>query len=67
MVVVPFVIPVFLPLGLAFFWVRRRYLCTSRELKRFEATTRSPVFASFSALLKVGGRAGRGGKGREGG
>ena len=57
MVVVPFVIPVFLPLGIAFFWVRRRYLATSREVKRFEATTRSPVFASFSALLKVGGRA----------
>lgn len=53
MVVVPFIIPVFLPLGFGFFWVRGRYLATSREVKRWEATSRSPVFASFSAILKV--------------
>lgn len=53
MVVVPFIIPVFLPLGFGFFWVRRRYLATSREVKRFEAISRSPVYASFSAVLKV--------------
>ncbi|PRW21108.1 multidrug resistance-associated 1 isoform X3 [Chlorella sorokiniana] len=52
MIVVPFIIPVFLPLGIAFFWVRRHYVQTSREVKRWEATTRSPVFASFSAVLK---------------
>ncbi|KAL4424666.1 hypothetical protein ABPG77_004473 [Micractinium sp. CCAP 211/92] len=52
MVVVPFIIPVFLPLGFGFFWVRGRYLATSREVKRWEATSRSPVFASFSAILK---------------
>lgn len=53
-IVVPFIIPVFLPLGVAFFWIRARYLATSREVKRWEATSRSPVFASFSAILKVG-------------
>ncbi|KAL4420399.1 hypothetical protein ABPG75_010055 [Micractinium tetrahymenae] len=52
MTVVPFIIPVFLPLGAGFFWVRARYLATSREVKRWEATSRSPVFASFSAILK---------------
>ncbi|RMZ52713.1 hypothetical protein APUTEX25_000832 [Auxenochlorella protothecoides] len=52
MVVVPFIIPIFIPLGIAFVLVYRRYVCTSREVKRFEATSRSPVYASFSALLK---------------
>ncbi|EFN52562.1 hypothetical protein CHLNCDRAFT_138549 [Chlorella variabilis] len=52
MVSVPFIIPLFLPLGAAFFLVRARYLRTSREIKRWEATSRSPVFASFSAILK---------------
>ena len=33
--------------------MRRHYIRTSREVKRWEATSRSPVFASFSALLKV--------------
>ena len=51
-VVVPFILPVFIPLGIAFFWVQRRYLKTSRELKRFEAITRSPLYAAFSATLK---------------
>lgn len=51
-VVVPFILPVFIPLGFAFFWVQRRYLRTSRELKRFEAVTRSPLYAAFSATLK---------------
>lgn len=52
MVVVPVVIPVFLPLGIAFALIYRHYITTSREVKRYEATTRSPVFASFSAVLK---------------
>lgn len=56
MIVVPFIIPVFLPLGFGFFWVRGRYLATSREVKRWEATSRSPVFASFSAILKASGK-----------
>lgn len=58
MVVVPFIIPVFVPLSLGFFWVRRRYLATSREVKRFEAVTRSPVYSSLSAILKVGEQGG---------
>jgi ABC-type multidrug transport system fused ATPase/permease subunit len=50
--VVPYLIPIFLPIALAFFLVQRRYLTTSRELKRFEAVTRSPLYSSFSAALK---------------
>ncbi|GFR41482.1 hypothetical protein Agub_g2173, partial [Astrephomene gubernaculifera] len=51
-IAVPVILPVFLPLLVAFWWVRRRYITASREVKRWEAVTRSPVFASFSATLK---------------
>jgi len=34
-----------------FIFVRRRFLATSRELKRLDATTRSPVYALFSSTL----------------
>ena len=52
-VAVPEILPLFIPAAVVFWWVRRRYLRTSREVKRFEATTRSPVYASFSSILKV--------------
>ncbi len=52
-IAVPFVLPLFVPIAAVFWWVRRRYVTTSREVKRFEGTTRSPVYASFSAALKV--------------
>lgn len=52
-IAVPFVLPTLLPLIVAFFWLRHRYITTGREVKRFDATTRSPVYASFSAALKV--------------
>ena len=32
--------------------VRQYYLASSREIKRFEAVTRSPVYAMFSATIK---------------
>lgn len=51
-VVLPFILPVFLPLLAAFLWLRRRYLATSRGVKRFDGVTRSPVFASLSAALR---------------
>ena len=55
-VAVPEVLPLFIPVLIVFWWARRRYLRTSREVKRYEATTRSPVFASFSSILKVRSR-----------
>lgn len=39
-IAVPVILPVFVPLAVAFIWLRARYLCTSREVKRWEATTR---------------------------
>ena len=53
-IAVPFLIPCFVPILAVFWWVRRRYVTTSREIKRFEGTTRSPVYSSFSAAVKVG-------------
>jgi hypothetical protein len=50
---VPVILPVFVPLLVAFYWVRTRYVATSREVKRLEAITRSPVYAQLSAVLTV--------------
>jgi hypothetical protein len=50
---VPVILPVFLPLAYLFILVRARYITASREVKRWEAITRSPVYADFSANLKV--------------
>lgn len=52
-IAVPFLIPCFVPILAVFWWVRRRYVTTSREVKRYEGTTRSPVYSSFSAAVKV--------------
>ena len=49
---VPFILPFFLPLALLFWLVRSRYIAASREVKRWEATTKSPIFDKFSASLK---------------
>lgn len=47
----PFIVPVLAPLTVLFIIVRNRYVVTSREVKRFEAVTRSPVYADFSSTL----------------
>ena len=39
-IAVPVILPVFVPLGLAFVHIQRRYVATSREIKRLEAVTR---------------------------
>ncbi len=42
-VAVPVILPLFVPLAGALYWVRARYMAASREVKRLESTTRSPV------------------------
>ncbi|XP_045018379.1 ATP-binding cassette sub-family C member 4-like [Bubalus bubalis] len=44
-------IPV-IPLGIIFFFLRRYFLETSREVKRLECTTRSPVFSHLASSLR---------------
>eukprot|EP00953_Heterococcus_sp_UTEX-ZZ885_P022104 12272-Heterococcus_DN1.PRE.2 len=38
-------------MGVLFWFARRRYLASSREIKRLEAVSRSPVYAEFGATL----------------
>ncbi|WVQ85431.1 hypothetical protein IAT38_007596 [Cryptococcus sp. DSM 104549] len=47
----PFVLLVFIPLGYLYRMVMRYYLATSRELKRLDAVSRSPVFSFFGETL----------------
>ena len=44
----PFVLLLFVPLAAGFGVANGRYLATSREVKRHEAVTRSPVFAALA-------------------
>ncbi|XP_078695256.1 ATP-binding cassette sub-family C member 4-like [Branchiostoma floridae x Branchiostoma belcheri] len=41
-----------LPLLILFIYIRKYYLNTSRDIKRLEGTTRSPVFSHLSATLQ---------------
>ncbi|XP_074520696.1 ATP-binding cassette sub-family C member 4-like [Halichoeres trimaculatus] len=50
--VIPLIlVPVF-PLLLFFLYLRRYYLSTSRDIKRLESTTRSPVYSHLSSSLQ---------------
>ncbi|VDM50026.1 unnamed protein product [Toxocara canis] len=41
-----------LPLAFIFFFVRLFYLASSRDIKRLEATTRSPLYSHISAVMQ---------------
>src|SRR5688572_14794522 len=47
----PLVLFVFIPLGFIYRLVMRYYLATSRELKRLDAVSRSPIFSFFGETL----------------
>uniref|UniRef100_A0A480TU85 Multidrug resistance-associated protein 4 isoform X1 n=1 Tax=Sus scrofa TaxID=9823 RepID=A0A480TU85_PIG len=50
--VIPWIAIPLIPLGIIFFVLRRYFLQTSRDVKRLEATTRSPVFSHLSSSLQ---------------
>ncbi|XP_063733833.1 ATP-binding cassette sub-family C member 4-like isoform X2 [Eleginops maclovinus] len=50
--VIPFILVPVIPLLFMFLYLRRFYLRTSRDVKRLESTTRSPVFSHLSSSLQ---------------
>ncbi|CAF4035454.1 unnamed protein product [Rotaria sp. Silwood2] len=53
-IVNPWVLLILIPILPAFWWLRRFYLRSSRQIKRLESVTRSPVYALFSSSLNGG-------------
>ncbi|XP_073750489.1 ATP-binding cassette sub-family C member 4 isoform X4 [Callorhinus ursinus] len=50
--VIPWIAIPLIPLGILFLVLRRYFLETSRDVKRLESTTRSPVFSHLSSSLQ---------------
>ncbi|KAE8625965.1 hypothetical protein XENTR_v10006453 [Xenopus tropicalis] len=50
--VIPWILIPLLPLVIVFYFLRRYFLDTSRDIKRLESTTRSPVFSHLSSSLQ---------------
>ncbi|KAK5677390.1 ATP-binding cassette glutathione S-conjugate transporter ycf1 [Elasticomyces elasticus] len=47
----PAFIALILPLGALYLWIQKYYLRTSRELKRLDSISRSPIYAHFQESL----------------
>ena len=47
----PIVLVVILPIGLIYVFLQRLYIPSSRQLRRIESTTRSPIYIHFSETL----------------
>jgi ATP-binding cassette subfamily C (CFTR/MRP) protein 1 len=47
----PIFIALIVPLSAVYYWVQRYYLRTSRELKRLDSVSRSPIYAHFQESL----------------
>ncbi|XP_069495246.1 ATP-binding cassette sub-family C member 4 isoform X2 [Ambystoma mexicanum] len=50
--IIPWILIPLVPLGIVFYFLRRYFLETSRDVKRLESTTRSPVFSHLSSSLQ---------------
>lgn len=49
--VTPAFVALIVPLAGIYYWVQRYYLRTSRELKRLDSVSRSPIYAHFQESL----------------
>jgi ATP-binding cassette subfamily C (CFTR/MRP) protein 1 len=47
----PAFVALIIPLSLVYYWVQRYYLRTSRELKRLDSISKSPIYAHFQESL----------------
>uniref|UniRef100_A0A4W3JJU3 ATP-binding cassette, sub-family C (CFTR/MRP), member 3 n=1 Tax=Callorhinchus milii TaxID=7868 RepID=A0A4W3JJU3_CALMI len=50
-ILTPIFLLITLPILLVFWWVQRFYVATSRQLKRLESVSRSPVYSHFSETI----------------
>lgn len=50
-IVVPYVVALIVPVAFAFVWVGSRYIKAARDLRRLEAVSTSPVYASILSTL----------------
>ncbi|TRY93220.1 hypothetical protein DNTS_014361 [Danionella cerebrum] len=51
LIATPFVAIIIPPLGLLYFFVQRFYVASSRQMKRLESVSRSPVYTHFNETL----------------
>jgi ATP-binding cassette subfamily C (CFTR/MRP) protein 1 len=47
----PYVLLALIPLGIAYYFIQRYYISTSRQLRRIQSNARSPVIGHFSETL----------------
>lgn len=50
-VATPAFVALIVPLSLVYYWIQRYYLRTSRELKRLDSVSKSPIYAHFQESL----------------
>ncbi|KAJ3094386.1 hypothetical protein HDU97_008125 [Phlyctochytrium planicorne] len=49
--IIPFFIIAFVPFGFIYYNIAKQYLASSRELKRMDSVSRSPIYSMFSETL----------------
>ena len=47
-----FILPFLLPLIIVYYLVQRIYIATSRQLKRIDSTSRSPIYSQFGETIQ---------------